>query len=76
MPQLTHIDTSVPGRRGTTPHWVSLEDAAEYMGVHVRTCRRLIADGSISGYRLGKRAIRVDRNELDAVLRPIPSAAS
>lgn len=59
-----------------TPRWGSLEDAADHMGVHVRTIRRMIADGTITGYRFGARAIRVDLNELDSVLKPIPSAAS
>jgi excisionase family DNA binding protein len=43
--------------------------AAEAYGVHPRTIRRRIADGTIRGYRIaGSRAIRVDLNELDDVL--------
>ena len=53
----------------------SPDDAAEYAGVCSRTIRRRIRDGSIVGYRMGPRLIRVDLNEVDTVLlRPIPVA--
>lgn len=51
----------------------SLAEAAEYAAVNPRTIRRRIADGSLTGYRLGARVIRVDLDELDALLRPIPT---
>lgn len=53
-----------------------LADAAEMYGVSVKTLRRRIADGSLTGYRLGSRIILVDLDELDALLTPIPSAGS
>jgi hypothetical protein len=34
----------------------------------------MIASGELAGYRVGKRMLRVDLNEVDALLRPIPSA--
>jgi len=52
----------------------SIADAAEFAGVHPRTIRRRIADGTLNGYRMGPRLIRIDLNELDAILRPIPTA--
>ena len=52
-----------------------LNDAAEYTGVHPRTLRRRIADGSLTGYRMGPRIIRVDLNEVDALLTPILTVA-
>jgi len=55
---------------------VSLPDAADYAGVGPRTIRRRIADGSLTGYRMGPRLIRVDLNELDALLSPIPTVMS
>lgn len=54
----------------------SLADAAEYAAVHPRTLRRRIASGELTGYRLGGRVIRVDLDELDALLRPIPTTAA
>lgn len=54
----------------------SINQAAEYAAVCTKTIRRRISDGSLTGYRMGSRVIRVDLNELDQLLRPIPSAVS
>jgi excisionase family DNA binding protein len=51
----------------------SIHEAAKYAAVNPRTIRRRIADGSLTGYRLGARVLLVDLNELDALLRPIPT---
>lgn len=56
-----------------TRHLISINDAADYAGVSPRTIRRRIATGDLRGFRLGPRLIRVDRNEIDALLRPIPT---
>ncbi len=62
---------------GTPPRRLaSIDAAAAYVGVNPRTVRRRIAAGELTGYRFGPRLIRVDLDQLDAVLRPIPSAAS
>ena len=50
---------------------LGLNEAAEYLGVNPRTIRRYIASGRITAYRLGPRLIKVDRDELDALLRPV-----
>ena len=52
-----------------------IADAAEYGDCSTKTIRRMIARGDLTGYRLGSRMIRVDLNELDALLRPIPTTA-
>ncbi len=52
----------------------SITASAEYVGCNPRTIRRYIAAGRITGYRMGPRLIRVDLTELDALLRPIPTA--
>lgn len=54
--------------------WASLAEGAEYIDVAEKTLRRMIAAGTVTGYRLGLRSLRVDLNELDALLRPIPNA--
>lgn len=51
----------------------SIQQAAEYAAVSPKTLRRRIADGSLTGYRVGQRLIRVDLNELDDLLQPIPT---
>lgn len=58
-----------PSRR-----WITQSEAADRLGVTDRTIRNLIARGELTGYRLGRRTIRLDANEVDACLRPIPSA--
>jgi excisionase family DNA binding protein len=52
----------------------SIQTAAAYASVSTKTIRRRIADGTLTGYRFGSRCLRVDLNELDAALRPIPTA--
>lgn len=55
-------------------HLLTIQQASAYAGVSTKTIRRRISDGSLAGYRMGPRLIRVDLNEVDALLRPIPSA--
>lgn len=54
--------------------YATLADAADYLSCNERTIRRRIASGDIRAYRMGSKIIRVDLNELDASLRPIPTA--
>ncbi len=48
--------------------------AADYAACSHKTIRRRIADGTLPAYRLGKRALRVDLDELDGSLRRVPAA--
>lgn len=57
-------------------HMAKLPAAAEQYGVSTKTLRRRIADGTITGHRLGKRIILVDLDELERVLHRIPSAGA
>lgn len=54
---------------------VSLAAAAGAVDVHPRTVRRWIAAGALTGYRVGPRMVKVDLDELEAFIRPIPTAA-
>jgi len=74
-------------KRGTTaqlkrtepqaaPRLASLAEAAEHLGCSVRTIRRRISAGEITGYRFGPRLLRVDLEELECSLRPIPTAGA
>ena len=51
----------------------SLERAAAYLDTSERAIRRSIAEGRITGYRFGPRLIRVDLDEIDTKLVPIPT---
>lgn len=64
---------STPGQA-----YLSIPAAAEYLGVGVTTLYRRISDGSLPAYDIGapdagKRTIRIAREDLDALLRPLPS---
>lgn len=63
--------SSVPDRR-----LVSVDAAADYLGVNPITVRRRIASGQLKAYRLGGRLIRVDMSDVDAMLRSIPTGAA
>lgn len=52
---------------------ISITEAAQYLGVSTKTIRRYIATGRLTGYRAGPRLLRVDRTELDGLLRPLPT---
>lgn len=57
-----------------TRRLVGLTEAAAYAGASTKTIRRRISDGTITGYRMGAKSIRVDLNEIDdRLLRPIPT---
>lgn len=57
-----------PRRYATVP------EAAEYLGVSEKTCRRMISAGELPAYRIRKKLLRIDLNDIDAILRPIPTA--
>lgn len=58
----------------SNPTRISPQTAADRWDVSVDTIRRLISAGKITGYRLNRRIIRVDVNEVDACFREIPTA--
>ncbi|MFN6542799.1 helix-turn-helix domain-containing protein [Mycolicibacterium nivoides] len=55
----------------TLPPRPSIQQAAEYLGVDPKTVRRYIAQGRIKAARVGPRLIRVDRESLLALAKPI-----
>lgn len=66
---------STKKHRSPTPHrYVSIQDAAAYLGLTDGGVRKFISEGRLTGYRLGKRAIRVDMKEVEELLQPIPAA--
>lgn len=58
----------------TAKKFLTQHEAAEYLGCTVRTIRRYIAEGRLRGHRVGPRMVRVAVDDLDALIRPIPSA--
>lgn len=53
---------------------ITIQQAAAHLSCNPKTIRRRIASGDLTGYRLGRRVIRVDASEVDALLHPIPTA--
>ena len=53
----------------------SILQAAEYLGVTDRTIRQMIADGRLTGYRSGRRLVRLRVDEVDAAMKPFGGAA-
>ncbi len=53
---------------------VGINQASEYANVHPITIRRWIAAGRLPAYRVGPRLLKIDLNELEATVRPIPAA--
>lgn len=52
-------------------HLQTVKETAEYLGVSVRTVRSYIADGRVKAVRLGPRMVRVEKESVDALMRPI-----
>ncbi|EID17151.1 DNA binding domain-containing protein [Mycobacterium xenopi RIVM700367] len=63
--------TNLAARR----RFAKLKDAAAYLDVNERTIRQMVADGRLTGYRCGRRIVRVDLNEIDAAMRPFGGAS-
>ena len=61
-------------KRAPKTRLIKINQASEQYDVSERTIRRRISDGSLTGYRLGKRIIRVDPDEVAALFHCIPSA--
>lgn len=54
--------------------WLNQAEAAEYLGVTDRTIRNYIARGLLPANRIqGSRLLRIAQDDLDALLRPVPT---
>ena len=70
----TKPDETKDGDRGPAPRrdYLSPEEAADALGIHVQTVRTYVRSGKLPALRLaGERAIRIRRNDLEAVLEPL-----
>ena len=71
-----HSARLTPPRTGTPRRYITLAAAADRFACSERTLRRMIAAGELTGYRLGKRLVRLDADELDALARVIPTVGT
>lgn len=60
-------------QRPSARNLVGIAQAAKYADVHPITLRRWVAGGRVPAYRVGPRLLKVDLNELEAMLRPVPT---
>lgn len=58
-----------------TKTWLTRQEAADRAGVDIRTVDAWLADGTLTRYRVGRRAVRIDAGQLDAVRTPTPDAS-
>lgn len=54
--------------RATDPRYATIHAAADYASVHHMTIRRWLREGQLPRYTAGTRLVRVDLNDLDALL--------
>ena len=54
---------------------LTINQAAERLGVHPVTVRRYLARNILRGYRIGPRMIRIRADDIDAMSKPIGGAA-
>ena len=52
----------------------SVAEAATYADVSTRTIRRYIAEGRLTGYRIGPRLVKVNLADIDGLARPMTPA--
>jgi excisionase family DNA binding protein len=67
-----------PRPKPRPPHrrYESIPSAAARAGVTTRSIRRWIAAGELTAFRMGPRLIRLDADELDRRMQPIPGATA
>jgi excisionase family DNA binding protein len=77
VPALKAKFPRMPARTVPTPRrrYVSVAEAAEYLGVSDRTIRAMIHDGRLTGYRNGAKLVRLDLDEIDAKMTPFGGGA-
>jgi excisionase family DNA binding protein len=49
---------------------LSIRAAAKELGVDEGSVRNWLADGTLRGYRIGKRVVRIRREDIEAAKRP------
>ncbi len=64
-----------PAPEAPSPRWASVRDTAAYLNVGERTVTDKVAKGEIPAYKFGPKLVRIDLNDVDAMMTPITSAA-
>jgi excisionase family DNA binding protein len=56
--------------------WMTVAEVADDVRLSDRGVRKLIADGHLPAHKVGKRALRIRRADVDALFRPLPTVGS
>lgn len=68
------VDKTDGAESGAKPEYLTPEEAAGTLGIHVQTMRAYIRSGRLPAFRLaGERSIRLLRADLEKVLEPLTS---
>jgi excisionase family DNA binding protein len=62
-------------RGANLPRQPGIRQVAKYLGTHPKTIRRRIAAGRLSAHRVGPRLLRLNRDEMLNLGRPVGGAA-
>ena len=54
--------------------YITLSEGKNILKLDEKTIRRYIAQGLLTGYRIGPRALRLSADEVHELARPIPTA--
>ena len=69
LAELRALRTEVATQRPAWGRWLSLEDGARYCGLSVKSLRRAVQAGRLSGHRLVKGKILLDKHEIDGAIK-------
>ncbi len=70
MPKIIARDKNVARERISNGgrRYAKVIEAADYLHVNPVTIRMMLTDGRLKAYRMGPRILRVDLNEIDALM--------
>lgn len=57
------------------PELMTLTEVADRFGVHYRTVRRWVSEGRINAVRIGPKLLKVDANNVAALMKPVGGGA-
>lgn len=60
----------------TSPRLVTVAEAARIAHKHPATIRRWVQSGEVRGWRVNRSEIRVDLDEIETIIRPVPIAVA
>jgi len=67
-----------PSKRLSQPprRYLTLSDAAGWLSLDEKTLRRWVSQGRLTAYRVGPKLIRLDADEIENMIRVVPTAGN